>query len=1813
MTEPKDSSKQPGRWDRKDRVIALLGLAVVLLLAVVVKDRVGATGLFSGGLGGGEKVSVFDVILDREDLSYIDVLFDRPVGEGREGSVLAEPPATISPAQGGVWRWRDAAALRFEPSGRLNMATEYTISLIPERLLQPGQRLAGDRDLEVVTDQFVVSGVTAVEEPAPEAGKGAVILRGELRFNYGVEPENLGPKIHLLDGSEAVQVLLETSWASDTIGFRTAAVAKRPAERKLELRIDRGLTPAEGNVPLAEDFVQEIAVGSSEKLAVRGVAATPGERESTIKLSLSSPVAADVASRFLKSQPPVEFRVATDRNDLVLSGPFAAGKSYRIEAAQGLPATDGAVLPAGWSESVSLANLAPVARFQSEGFFLSASGARTLAVETINVGRFQLDIDRVYRNNLFSLFQYQGYMLYGGSYRGSRVQQSLGDRLHEETFTVKAETNRRLVTPIRLDRFVKDEEPGFYRVAVSRDEDYSAEQRWVLVTDLGMVAKWGDGELSVWVSSFANLEAMAGAKVQLISDQNQVLAEGSTGPDGLVRFGGERLREGTPYLLTAERGSDWSFLLLEQSGIDLTGLDVGGAPAQAQGYDAFLYGERDLYRPGEEVEGLAVVRDKSVKAPPAMPLVLVHRDPQGQEQESQRVTTDARGLAPFHLALAAYAETGHHLLQAKVGETVVGQYRFQVEEFIPDRIKVEIEPGAATVVGAGELKYEVASAYLFGPPASGLAVESRVRLVEAPFAPRGFEAFTFANPERQFQEVEIASESGELDEAGRKSFRAVVPPGLAPPAALEAVVTARAAEKGGRGVTAMTRVPVHPVPRYVGLRKSAEGYADPGQPVAFEWVTVAPDGTPAPAGALRADLYHDRWNTLLRRGGDGTFRYESVRDPQLVETRALPAGAPRGTLSMTPPRYGAYRLVLTDLAAGSSTEVELYASGWGFSPWAIKSPGKVELDLDRASYAPGSTATVQVRAPFPGKLLLTVERQGVLHTEIHRLTGNTATVTLPVAASWRPNVYVTATLVRSAKDLAPGEPGRAFGAVPLSVDRAEKQLPVTISAPREMRPETPLEVRVKTAPGAAVTVAAVDEGILRLVAQETPDPFSFFYRKLALAVRSYDTFALLLPEVGASPAGGGEGMAGMGQFVSTASMLRVQPVALWSGVLTAGADGTAVARFEVPDFQGSLRLMAVAVDGDRFGSGDESVTVRDRVVALPTLPRFLQLGDKLDVPVAVRNDTGRDGEFEVTLISQFPGHVPGQQPGVASEPITRRVSVANGAEGLVYLPVTAGRVAGVMDFTVTVEGNGESTRSRAKLPLRDALPPRTLVRTGSLTQRETAIALDGSGLKLESVRQELTLGPVPVVSLKGRLRDLLEYPYGCLEQTVSRTFPLVYLADLAQQLEPSLFEKADPDVLVDQGLRRVASMQLPTGGFSMWPDGEAAQPWASLWATHLLVEGEKAGHAVEGHYRALGYAASLVTAKASYTADELDRIAYALFILARADRADRGSMDFLRERHDKALSSEARALLAAAYAAVGSPDLVPQLVAGIADAERVERQTGGNFASTLRNRALLLLALLEAQPGDARIPELAERIAREAEAGAAWNTQENAWAFLALGQLFRERTEGGGVEAQVRYAGTEIGRYSGSMITYREVDAGPFIVAASTAVQPGQVYYSLVARGIPEAASFKPSANGLEIERELLTRDGGKVSPTAIQQGDLVVMKTRVRSVSGPLENVVVSNLLPPGLEVENPRLRSSEALPWVTDANLNPEELDLRDDRVLAFTALPPNQWQTIYTVLRAVVPGTYRLPPPQAEAMYDPRLSATGEAGEIRVEVRK
>ncbi|MEM7050413.1 MAG: MG2 domain-containing protein [Acidobacteriota bacterium] len=1795
-----------GRW--KDLLIAGLALAVLVLGGLLWQRGAEA----DRDRPPENAVSLFDLVLDREDRQFIDLVFDRPLGEGRLGEVFESPPATLNPSVGGSWRWRDRGILRFEASGRLPAATEIVLSLIPDRFLEEGQVFAGDRERRVVTDQFLVETVEVFEEPDPEGGEAKVIFRGELRFNYSVDPEDLAPLVTLQDGGQPVAVELETLWPSQVVGFRTAAVAKTKAERELELTVAAGLTPADGNVPLQEPFRQTVALGSRDRLAVRGLQAVPAESGSSLRVKLSSPVAASLAESFVGLEPKTEFRVSAVRNELILSGDLSPGQTYKVRLGAGLSASDGASLAEPWEQEVLLPNLDPLIDIRGAGMFLPRGGFRTLAVETVNVDRFRLALDRVYRNNLFGLLQSGSFSTTGGSGYASPVRHSLGDRLSNVEVRVRGGRNQRIETPVTLDRYIDADRPGVYRAVVTRRGDWRSTERWLLLTDLGVVAKNAGDEFLVLVTSLESLAPVAGARVRLISSQNQLLAEGRSDAQGLWRTRGlvAKLAEqnARPYLVTVERGDDLSFLLLDQARIDSTGLDVGGASLGARGYSAFLYGERDLYRPGETVEGLAILRDAALTAPTPLPVVLRHRDPQGRERDLLRATSDERGLVPFELELPAYALTGRHSLDLEVADQSVGRYLFQVEEFVPDRIKAAIEPAGQPGPGE-ELSFEVEGRYLFGPPGAGLPVEARVRLVDATFAPDGFGQFTFRNGDRRFEDRPLLSSEGTLDDEGRQRFAVAVPFGLTAPSSLEAVITARVSERGGRGVTARQRMTVHPVPRYPGLRKVESGYADPGEQTAFELVMVAPDGELAAAGSLRAELFRDRWNTVLRRAPEGTFRYESSRESSLVDSRALATQGGRETFSFVPPETGSYRVVVTDLESSASSEIGFYASGWGYAPWAIDNPARVELDLDRDEYRPGSTATVQVRAPFPGRLLLTVERDQIFHTQVHTLDGNTATLEVPIGEALRPNAYVTAVLVRNASDLGDGEVTRAFGAVPISVDRSSNRLPLTVEAPAQIRSGTTLAVAVEAAPGAAVTVAAVDEGILQLAGQSTPDPFAFFYRKLGLAVQSFDGFSLLLPEVpvaGEQAVGGGDAAAAMAQYVQSEGLRRVRPVAFWSGPLVADGSGRVEAEFEVPDFQGALRIMTLGVDGRRFESRQQTVVVRDPLIVTPTFPRFLAWGDEAEIPLAVRNDTGREGDFRIVLAAG------GETLGETS------LVVADGAEAVTHLALAGERGSRVRELTVVVTGNDEKASARVSLPQRSHLPYRTLETAGPVGEAAMELPAPGDWAEDGTLERELRLGPLPLVQFAGKLSGLLRYPYGCLEQTVSAAFPLVYLEDLARQLEPGLFDiegRPSPAAAVEEGIRRVGALQSYTGGFTLWPGADESHPWGSVWAAHFLVEARRAGFGVEGflYDGALRYTSGLARAKSQYGSDELERAAYALFVLARAGRADLGTMDFLRQQKQGDLSPASQALLAAAYAARGDADAADELVRQIGEVEEVARASGGNFSSPLRDRALLLLALLEARANDPRISELADRLARDLSRRHGWTTQESAFALLALGELYRRQSEGPDYRGTVEVGGRSLGDFERAIEAFPSI-AGrqPIAVKITEGFAPGAAFFSLRTRGLPKDSAFRPESSGLEIEREFFDRERRSVDPRRIQQGDLVVIKTRVRSIAGPVENVVLQSLLPAGLEVENPRLESTETLPWISDANASPDYVDLRDDRLLVFLDLPANQWQTLYSLARAIVPGQFRLPPPEAEAMYNPALRAVGEAGSLEVSKR-
>ncbi len=639
-----------------------------------------------------------------------------------------------------------------------------------------------------------------------------------------------------------------------------------------------------------------------------------------------------------------------------------------------------------------------------------------------------------------------------------------------------------------------------------------------------------------------------------------------------------------PFLITASKGNDLAFFQLNQSHISTADFNVTGAPYPGEGYDAYIYPDRGVYRPGETANLVSVVRGKNNVTPPSFPVLLQVLGPDQRIMREFRTQINAEGAAEFNISFPVYAKTGGYTAKLLVAKVEIGRATFNVEEFMPDRIKVKVKTDKPSYDLADEATISVEVVNLFGPPAAGRKVVATCDIEAEAFSPEKWRSFSFSNEGLMFQRQRIELGESKTDENGRATYTVTLPKALRPPSSLRGILTVTVSEPGGRAVNAYKRITVHPYSHYVGIRRAGEGYANPGEEVKLEYIALDKEGSPAPGRSLALTAYKIHWNTILRRDNRGRYRYISEQQAVKLKTHQLTSSDKIETFIFTPTSYGEYRIEVRDVALTASASTTFHATGWGYAPWAMANPDHLEIDLDKASYQPGDVAKAQIKAPFPGKLLLTIEQDTVCEHRVVTMKENTAMIDIPIKAEYKPNTYISGSLIRSTKSLEKHAPARAFGVSPLKIDAESNRLAVELDTPETIRPNREVEISFRVAPlpplkvggnkeGYHVTVAAVDEGILQLTNFRMPDPHKHFFRQRRLGVDTYDLYSAILPEVEDTArrksSTGGDGVeAGRKRRLSTVSVTRVKPVSLWSGIVQTDNAGRGVVRFNVPQFNG---------------------------------------------------------------------------------------------------------------------------------------------------------------------------------------------------------------------------------------------------------------------------------------------------------------------------------------------------------------------------------------------------------------------------------------------------------------------------------------------------------------------------------------------------------------------------------------------------------------------------------------------------------------------
>ncbi len=1483
------------------------------------------------------------------------------------------------------------------------------------------------------------------------------------------------------------------------------------------------------------------------------------------------------------------------------------GQSYTITLRAGLPSTVHETLSKNADFSIYVRDRQPAVRFSTTGYLLPRTGQSGIPVISVNTRSVAIDIYRVSDRNLIDEIEGIGY----GSgdfqtalsrYDIDQLKKSRGVAVWSGELTVdKSPLNQEVTTAFPVDQALGSLKPGVYVMAAQPDElknlsdNYdSLATQWFIVSDLGLTVFSGNDGIHVFVNSLATAEPKAGIELRLISRSNEVLATRRTDSNGQALFEpGLASGEGgsAPALVAAtDPGDDYAFLNLKAPAFDLTDRGVGGRPAP-KGLDAFVYAERGVYRSGETAHITALLRDPQGVAALGVPLTLVVQRPDGVEFRRATLADQGIGGHTLDLALPASAPSGTWHVQAFTDpkRPPVGETTFLVEDYVPDRVAFDLTSLAKSISPSNSAEIDVAGRFLYGAPAAGLDLDGDVTIAVAPER-AGFSGYQFGLDDEQVEPAQQTLDNlPTTDKDGNAKFSVSLdklPPTTHP---LQAQITVRMAAPGGRAVEHTLVLPVTPSSNMIGIKPlfSGRSLAD-GANATFDILVATPTGAAVAQKGLHYELLRiDTHYQFYKR--DGQWNFEPVKTTTRVANGSIDTAADKPAEIALPVHFGHYRLqASTSDPNGPVTSVD-FDAGW-YVTASADTPDMLQVALDKPEYKPGDTMTVAVTARSAGRLTVDVIGDKLLASQSVDVKEGLAKVEVQVGRDWGTGAYLVATLRRPLDAPAQRMPGRAIGVQWFSIDRAAKTLTLDMQTPLLLRPNSTLRIPVKInglAAGdqARIVVAAVDVGILNLTNYKPPSPEDYYLGQRALSAEIRDLYGQLIDGMqgvrGQIHTGGDEGAK------LQASPPSGPPVAFYSGIITVGADGTAQVSFDVPDFEGTLRVMAVAWSKGKVGHTSADVIVRDPVVLSATLPRFLLPGDRSSVHVDLDNVEGTPGDYTIA-VSATDAVLVGAG---AMQKITLRAKERAGID----VPLIADR-AGSGSVRVSVSGpsgfaleRSYSLNVRAPAQILARRTVQTLATGQSVTLSSDMFAdlVPGTG----SV--SISVGSSTVLDAATLLAELARYPYRCSEQITSRALPLLYVSDLASQAHVAL--DATTQKRINNAIEALLTRQDSTGSFGLWGVG-GDDLWLDSYVTDFLTRAREHKFTVpDAAFRlALDRLRNAVADLSDPGKNGGGDLAYALYVLARNGMAPIGDLRYLADAKLDALKTPiAKAQLAAALGFAGDRVRAERVYAAALAAFAPQPDSGlerADYGSTLRDAAAVLTLAAEGGASAATVQLAEQRVDAARAQLRPTSTQEDAWLLLAASAIAKDA---GNVSLKV--GGETIQRP-----LYRTIAAADLTQPLQvTNTGNGDVKAIVTVSGVPltpEAAAEQ----GFKIERQTYTMDGHAVDSSQVKQNTQLVVVLKITEAQPQFGRVIVADYLPAGFEIDNPHLVSSGdtgTLSWITDG-VAPVDAEFRDDR---FTAAFDRKKDdpaifTVAYVVRAVSPGKYVRPQASVEDMYRP-----------------
>jgi uncharacterized protein YfaS (alpha-2-macroglobulin family) len=1348
------------------------------------------------------------------------------------------------------------------------------------------------------------------------------------------------------------------------------------------------------------------------------------------------------------------------------------------------------------------------------------------------------------------------------------------------------------------------------------------DRRFILITDIGILTKKNaDGSNDVFLMSIKSGRPIGGAVVDVLGKNGIALQTSRTDTEGRCSFTSleKSTRDKTPVAFVARNGDDTSFIpyAREDRVLNFSRFDVDGVEnVLPENLDAFVFTERGVYRPGDEVHIGLVVKQRNWQSQiKGLPLETEVIDARGLRVQSKKISLTESGFTELSFQTANESPTGLYtfnvyLVKNSKRATLLGSTTANVKEFLPDRMKIDTRLSKNTKrgwVSPKEMRASIFLANLYGTPATDRRVAARVELTPAAFSFPEFRDFMFFDPlidekkQRHPESIDLGEKK--TNGYGQTDFDLQLERFADATYAMQFIAEGFESE-GGRSVTGDVTALVSALPYVVGCKTGGDlRYIEMGKPRTIELIALDSQLNRIAVENITLNVIAREFVSVLTKQNNGNYVYESVLKERVTKSEKIAISANGLSYALPNSEPGTYLFELRDDQDRRLSKLQFCVVGRGAASRSLEKNSELEVKLNKAQYSSGDEIEVSITAPYAGSGLITIERDKVYAHQWFQANSASSVQRIRVPETFEGSGYINVAFVRSLDSKEIFVSPLSYGVVPFTANLEKRRLKIDIDAPALTKPGEPLRIQYKTDRPGKILIFAVDQGILQVTDYKTPDPLAFFFRKCALHVETAQIVDLIIPEFSllrsVSAFGGGDDAQRLNPF----KRVTDKPVVFWSGILETGPTSREIV-YDVPDFfDGNLRIMAVSVSNDATGAAERDALVRGPFVVTPSVPVLAAPGDEFEAGVTVANNvegSGADAEIELRAETN-------ERLSIVQAPF-QKLRIAEGREQSAVFRFRANDKLGAGEIRFIASRNGTETQRRATLSVRPPMPFMTTVRSGSFTKSAVDVPITRTMLP-EFRKLDAAVSAVPLGLAHGLDVYLKNFPHGCSEQITSGAFCRLMLAGEAD----FGLSRAEINQQLEHTFSVLARRQNDQGSFGYWtPENGTSISFVSVYVMDFLAEAKAAGFAPPPDMFANGLRnLQKMVARTPSDLSGARVVAYAIYVLTREGIITTNYIlnlrDYLEKNQRGAWENDATGVyLAGALKLLHKDGEADRLIDKYKIDNRAPR-ISYDFYQPLGANSQYLAVIAREFP--ARLKKIS---AGELEAvlkpigDGYFNTLSAAYAVRALKSYSHAMAQAVPELsiAEVHGDKREVRLASGEKLLQRSNfsgDAAALRFQAASRINGSGTFFQVIEAGFDRQVPSEPLNEGLEVYRELIDKAGQPVTSTKL--GEAIRVRLHVRSLRGaPVTNVAIVDLLPGGFEIVDTSLRGG------TSSISGVDYVDLREDRAVFFVTAPTYALEIDYQI-KSCNRGEFVLPPVFAESMYDRNVKGRGVGGKITV----